>query len=479
MGLESNVWITQAGTVYLKKAGTFGRFEWGGRQMRVGESSDELGGASVTTRQNPRGGIERDTILKEAPGTVSFDLVMKDIQASRKKTELKRYFYHIDKRLHIEGRDRDAPDAWKEIVRKTWCKASGRTTPASSWEGEEEGMVTLPFVGLDEIDIYRVTLESGTQVGEALSLVDVAVARGEGDNPEEGALLYAVGTLVAVGSPYLYVNKHSGDNDQWTAVELTEWTTAAATAVLGLGDFVLIVSGGEGAILRSDDRGTSRVEVTYTDWASHEPIQIDGVDQTFIVVCGEDGYIWASYDGGRTWETLLIGSASTTIQNLSRIMINRNNYQVIWTIGASNALLKSENGGSTWAAVTGPSAGDDLIGLWVEDEDHLLILNNDGELWETGDGGETWTQQSALDDMMAAPTAADIVAAPGDVYYLVATDTTDTRVWQNVEGGADGYWVRLITANPAQPLVAMVAVDANRAVAVGGATTNPITALIN
>jgi photosystem II stability/assembly factor-like uncharacterized protein len=248
--------------------------------------------------------------------------------------------------------------------------------------------------------------------------------------------------------------------------------------VLGLGDFVLIVSGGEGAILRSDDRGASRVEVTYSEWATHPPTQIDGIDQTFIVMCGEDGYIWASYDGGRTWETLSAGNV--TAQNLTRIQIDRNNHQVIWACGAANALLKSENGGETWAAVTGPSAADDLLGLTVADEDHLLILNNDGELWETSDGGESWTKQSALVDMMAAPSAADMMAAPGDVYYLVANDATNTRVWRNVEGGADGYWVRLNTANPAQLLRALAVVDANRAVVVGGAAADdPITALIN
>jgi len=49
-----------------------------------------------------------------------------------------------------------------------------------------------------------------------------------------------------------------------------------------------------------------------------------------------------------------------------------------------------------------------------------------------------------------------------------------------VEGGADGYWVRLNTANPAQLLRALAVVDANRAVVVGGAAADdPITALIN
>lgn len=479
MGLRSNVYTTQAGTVYLKKASTFDRYVWGGRRMRLDESSDELGGLTVTTRQNPRGGIERDSILREAPGTVGFSLVMKHEQHDRMKTQLKRKFWHVDKRMHgVEGRDRDAPFAWDEITRKCYARSESRSTPATTWEGEEEGLITFPMVALDEYDIYQVTLDDST-VATAVSFTDVTLAAPEGDDPEAEALFYAVTSLLSLGSPRLYVNDQGGDLDQWDEVELTEWTTAGADAVLGIGDMVIIVSTGEDAILRSDDRGASRVEVSFADWATNAIKHIDGIDQTFIVACGENGRVWGSYDGGRTWETLSAGTATT--QHLNRIQIVRSNPQVIYAIGAANALIKSSNGGITWAALTGPSAADALLGLWAEDEDHLLIFNDDGELWETSDGGDSWTQQVALEDMPAATvTSGDIVRVDCDVYYLIGGSASVFCAYRNVEGGADGYWVKLNAANLANSLKAVAAADSNLAVAVGGSgTTANILALIS
>lgn len=468
MGLSSNVFTTQAGTVYIKRAGTFDRFVWAGRQARRGEAEEEIGGLSVTTRQNPRGGIERDSILQDIPGTVDFDLMLKHTQSNKLKTELKQFFYHVDKRVMREnGRDRDAPDKWLEIDRVIWSKATNRTTPESTWEGEEEGIVTIPFQGLNQYDIYKVNLSSYANA-TAVSLTDVSVARGE--TQTEGALVYAVSTLLAAGSPILYVNKYGGDLDQWSATSLTEWTTGGATAVLGLGDFLIIVSTAEDAILRSDNRGVTRVEVTHADFATHAPIQIDGVDQTKIFICGEDGYIWLTDDGGRTIQQSNIGSASTTTQDLFKIYIDRGNHLNIWACGASNALLKSENGGNTWFPITGPSAGDDLLSIWA-DGDQVLIVNNDGEMWESQDGGDTWTQQTALPSMTATLTSAEIAYHSAEVFYLVATDATTHNVYRNVEGGAAGYWEKVNTANPAQPYVSIAVVDQNLAVPVGGSGT--------
>ena len=69
MSLKHANAITQAGNVYLKKSGTFDRFQWGGRVMRLDEGTDNLGGVSVTTQLNPRGGIERDNVLQDIPGS--------------------------------------------------------------------------------------------------------------------------------------------------------------------------------------------------------------------------------------------------------------------------------------------------------------------------------------------------------------------------------------------------------------------------
>lgn len=157
--LESNVLITQSGTVYLKQASTFNRYEWGGRRMRMGESTNNAGTMSVTTRQNPRGGIERDSVLQDVPGTVDFEIVMKEEHRNNMKTELLRCFFNIDRRNMCQGRDRDDPESWLQITRKCFARASTRTTPETSWEGEAEGLVTVAMQALDEFDIYQVILE--------------------------------------------------------------------------------------------------------------------------------------------------------------------------------------------------------------------------------------------------------------------------------------------------------------------------------
>ena len=39
------------------------------------------------------------------------------------------------------------------------AKTTGRTSTGSTWEGDEDSMVTFEMSGLHEVDIYRVTAE--------------------------------------------------------------------------------------------------------------------------------------------------------------------------------------------------------------------------------------------------------------------------------------------------------------------------------
>ena len=471
MALSGQTATTQAGTVYLKKAATFDPFEWGGRWMRLDESTDNRGSLSASTRQNPRGGVERDRLNQDVPGTVDFSIVMKQRIGDRRKTELLRCFWIVDRRTHCEGRDRDDPNAWLEITRKCFGRASGRTTPATSWDGEEDALVTVPMQALNEYDIYQVEYSETLAISaNAVSITDIDVCHPEKCptcDPEDDCVVAAVTTLEAAASPILLLNTEGGDLDQWTQIVLSDWTVGDADAILCLGNFLVIVSNGEGAVLRSDNRGTTVVETSNADMAANAPNQIDGIDQTYILMCGDNGYIYGSFDGARTWETLDAGIATT--ENLARIMIARDNPLVAYAIGANNALVKTGNGGLTWVALTGPSAADGLLGLWVEDEDHVLIVNDDGELWETSDASVSWTQQSALPEVTATLTDADIVRVDCDVYYMVVSDGTDSTMYRNVQGGADGYWLKIDPAtNPVSPFTAVTACDGNRAIAVGG-----------
>lgn len=157
-----NKFTTQAGTVYLKQADTFDAYQWGGSVMRIDEASDALGTGSPSYAQNPRGGVSRDGLLRDNPGLVTFGLAMKQTQGDQMKTQLKSCYWNVDRRTHCGGRERDDPNAWLEITRNYFSFATTRSTPESTWEGEDDAMVNVAMQALNQFDIYQVTLEEFT-----------------------------------------------------------------------------------------------------------------------------------------------------------------------------------------------------------------------------------------------------------------------------------------------------------------------------
>ncbi len=475
MSLKHANSITQAANVYLKKANTFDRFEWGGRAMKLDEGQANLGGASVTTQLNPRGGLELDNILQDMPGSADFQIVMKHTVHDRTKTQLKSCFWHVDRRTHCgDGRDRDDNNAWLEIARYHTGKATGRSIPATSWEGEEEALINVPFSSLESFDIYQTNLEESvlTAVTGAAALTSVDVCHPSacpGCDNETEAVIVAGSSLIAAGSPVLLVNTIGGDLSGWAAaISLTEWAAGGVDDLLCLGNLLIMVSTAEAETMRSDDRGTTRLQVSHADMAANAPSCIDGLDSTVIVLGAANGYVFASYDGGRTYEPISQGGA--TSEDINQIMIARDNPAVIYAVGVNNAIIKSTNFGETWVALTGPSAADALLEIWVADENHLLVVNDDGEIWESSDAGVTWTQQTALTGVTATLTEASISGVGGDVLYLTATDATGSIYLRNVEGGASGFWEPIaVASSTTDPINMIAAVDINKAVAVGGA----------
>ena len=305
-------------------------------------------------------------------------------------------------------------------------------------------------------------------------------------NEQQDCKLAAVTSILSgpagAPSPWLFTNLNGGDLDTWVNTELTEWTTGNADFVLCLSDFLIIGSRAEYEILRSDDFGVTRHAIAATNdptplaWgAGNTPRQIDGLDQCYILMCGANGYMYRSVDAGRTWETVDRGAATT--QNLNRVMIARDNPQVAYAIGASNAFIKTENGGETWLDVGGPSPTDTLLGLFVKSAYHVLVLNDDGELWETVDGGVSWTMQETPPGMAVGDgvlTFGDIVGCGCDELYMIATDGTELLVYRNVYGGAAGFWYTRSTAHwevLADDPICIACCGPNRAVVGGGIAT--------
>ena len=479
------------GHVYLKSEGTFDPYVWGGKCMRIDEQTIALRKLAITLRQAVGGGVERHQVRYEPPGESSFSLIMKRVQASRIKTLLMSCLWSIDHRVHCNGMERDNPNGWKEITRFVVSAADERRMSGSGWEDATgDMMVTFPMTALDGVDLYRVNGE-GAAITAAAMVMDISVCHGDqcpsGCNNQQDCKVAAVTSMVALGSPWLLTNLAGGSLDQWTETELTEWTTGGADAVLCLGDLLVMVNATEFEVMRSDNFGVTRAQIVQTAdttpvvWgAGNAPTQVDGIDQYYILMCGLGGYMYRSTTAGKTWKTVDAGFATT--EALARVMIARDRPQVAYAIGANNAFIKTENSGRTWLDVGGPSAGDALLGLLVVRASRVLVLNDDGELWETSDGAESWTMQLDPDGMPATLTYADISGCAGDDMYMVATDGTELLIYRNASGGTSGEWLNRGTEHwedLADDPTSIACCGPNHAIAGGGMATAGWVYLLN
>lgn len=116
------------------------------------------------------------------------------------------------------------------------------------------------------------------------------------------------------------------------------------------------------------------------------------LDATHAWVATDTGYIYFSADSCLTWTAQESGTINTGAWNA----IHFADEEVGWAGGAANEIAKTVDGGSTWSAVTGPSArsSDDVLAVFALDKNRAWIGYDSGHLYYTLDGGVTWTSRS-------------------------------------------------------------------------------------
>jgi photosystem II stability/assembly factor-like uncharacterized protein len=284
---------------------------------------------------------------------------------------------------------------------------------------------------------------------------------------------------VAIGLPYLAVSRFGGALATWTdaPLPLTAFGVQDADSVAAVGDFVVVVSNGATSIIYSDDLGTNQVNVTTVDITANPPNKVDMINQAFIYVAGDSGYIYRSTDAARTWETIEEGDV--TASNLTELMIARDNPQVIYAASnAADVVIKSENGGRTWYAVTATgTAGTGVFSMFVLDQSHVIVGTDAGEIFETTDGGTTWTEQVEIPGLTtkANTIIEDITGCNcGDLGLVVSNVADDeTFFYRNVDGGANGKWFQpaeMETATATYLFYALTCCGTSHFVAAGGIT---------
>ncbi len=265
--------------------------------------------------------------------------------------------------------------------------------------------------------------------------------------------------VITNGSPGTYgdarIFKSTDMGSTW--VEQTNSMTADSddlSAVSCDGDVVIITNGTTSEYQFTNDGGTTWTLVTTPDQVINDVFVLSPAKIWFAANAGN---IYFSSDKGASITTQDDGVA--TSQNLNSIHFA--DAEIGYTVGNSNAFVRTTNGGSAWALVTGPSVGINLnVVRAVPDTDILFVGDANGNIFRSVDQGTTWITSQATDatfaggiDDIAICKCNRVVAAGQDANGLGS-------VQESIDGG--NTWTAVTTpAAAAEAIRALACCDVN------------------
>jgi hypothetical protein len=211
--------------------------------------------------------------------------------------------------------------------------------------------------------------------------------------------------------------------------------------------------------------GWTRVATGYVATKGPQAIWSKSPSETYVAA--EGGYVYFMANPAAAVTVLTDGSVTT--QNLNDI---RGKGRTIVAVGASNAVIVSYNGGSTWSLVTGPAVGIVLNTVEVINDSIWFIGAANGTSYYTINKGVTWVANSP-DALITSVTKIRFVDEI--VGYMTATLSGSVRIYRTADNGYswhyDGSYVGGVPAALAYDFVTPCPGNYNIALAGGLAAT--------
>lgn len=246
-------------------------------------------------------------------------------------------------------------------------------------------------------------------------------------------------TMAGVGAtpgtiPSLLYSSDGGDNFSTQNIS-SMFSNESINDSAVIGSSLVLVSGTSNSMHWTDlselkEGNNTWLEVVNGFVASKSPNALSSSDVRHTWIVGNGGYIYfaANHKTGVTVQD----PGVATSQNLNAI--HALSSQSVLTVGNSNAVVYTTNGGSTWESVTGPSVGVNLGACWMWNSSTWLIgegAGGNGRLWLTINSGLTWTQINLPNNYSR-------------IYKIVFSSEAEGFI--SAQAGGQSYILRTITA---------------------------------
>jgi photosystem II stability/assembly factor-like uncharacterized protein len=243
-----------------------------------------------------------------------------------------------------------------------------------AWAGNDEGEVLTTTNGGKKWVRHKVT---GFDVYGHINGVDFVDANNG----------WAVGMNSTFGPDYGRISRSTDGGHSWALQVNEPWVEFLGVSAL---DSTIALAygyeyGGPGIVRRTVDGGTTWTEVLSTGG------QISGgffINATTGWVVGV--HIWKTTDGGATFTKQFHNTSGWHLYDVSFA-----DTQNGWAVGEANQVLRTTDGGQTWAPQTIPAPpqtfffGVSAVGPWT-----AWVVGSNGTVARTLDGGQTWQNES-------------------------------------------------------------------------------------
>jgi hypothetical protein len=253
--------------------------------------------------------------------------------------------------------------------------------------------------------------------------------------------IYACVDGAAAAKPYvMYSNDYGATFTQLSIVAGANAEIVAAIAVAG--DKLIVVSKTAGSATQGGyyvadldpDTGVpstfTKVTTGFIALASKAPNDLYVAGPNEIYFAADGGLIYKSTD---PYQGVVVSHNSTaTVANLTRISGIAGG--AIVAVGATSAIIKTNNQGRTWSATTTSPVGGGLTAIAVLSDKLFWTGGDTGKIFYTQNGGVTWTEKTF--NGSGAGGVKDIIFATAEVgYFSHSTATPTARIFTTWSGG--------------------------------------------